>query len=54
MLSNRPMLAVDRSLDLICIKGNAFSRDENLNLPTWMPDWVNLSSGRCKRAIYQV
>jgi hypothetical protein len=41
---SREMMSYDRSLDLMCLKGRTSLQEEG-NLPSWMPNWVNLWSG---------
>ncbi|PMD52210.1 HET-domain-containing protein [Hyaloscypha bicolor E] len=40
---SKSMMSFDRSLDLMCLKGTAL--EEQSNLPSWTPNWVNLWSG---------
>jgi hypothetical protein len=42
---SRSMITLNRSLDIVCLKGSNSPQTQHPELPTWAPNWLNLWGG---------
>jgi len=42
---SKAMMIWNKSLDLICLKGNSLLGENTMNIPTWAPNWFRLWEG---------